>query len=67
MIAVLAQFAAPVGLGQVLIWLIVLAALWGIFLVAVAPKLPPTFVTVANIVLGAIAAIIAVRVLLSFV
>jgi hypothetical protein len=63
----LAQFVGPVNVGRLLIWLIVLAALWAIFTVAVAPSLPPTAVKVAHIVIGAIAAMLAVYVLMSFV
>jgi hypothetical protein len=62
----LAQLGSLGGLGQTLIWLIVLVALWAIFMAVVAPRLPPPAVVVANIVLGAICAIIAVRILLSF-
>jgi hypothetical protein len=63
----LAQVAGPLSLGRLLIWLIVLAALWAIFVVAVAPNLPPTAAKVVHIVVGAIAAMVAVYVLMSFV
>lgn len=67
MSGILAQLGPVGGLGRLLIWLIVLAALWGIFTVAVAPSLPPTAVRVAHIIAGAIAAMLAVYVLMSFV
>jgi hypothetical protein len=66
MTLVFAQAGLALGLGQVLILLVVLAALWAIFATLVAPRLPPAAGTVINIVAGAIVAIVAIKVLLSF-
>ena len=62
-----AQAGLAINLGQLLIVVIVLAAFWMIFAAVVAPRLPSPATTIINIVFGAVIAIIAIKVLLSFV
>ena len=61
-----AQAGMAINLGQLLIVVVVLVALWMIFAAVVAPRLPSPVLTIVNIVFGAIIAIIAIKVLLSF-
>ena len=61
-----AQAGFAAGLGQWLILVVVLCALWAIFATVVAPHLPSQAVTIIHIVLGAVVAILAIKFLLNF-
>ncbi len=63
---ILAALLLQGSLGTFLAYLVILAALWMIFVKVVAPQLPAVAVTVINIVVGAIACLIAINVLMSF-
>jgi arginine exporter protein ArgO len=53
------------SIGQIIVFAIVLGALWAIFNTVV--ELPPKAKTIVNIILAAILAILAIKLLLSFV
>lgn len=62
----LAQAGGAYSIDYLLTVAIIIGGIWAIYNVAVAAKVPEPFRTIINIVVGCIVAIVAIRILLSF-